>query len=249
MLQSLRVAGLGFAALLLVLSPLRADEAAAPQGKTAYLELRLPADARVELNGSPTQSTGESRRYESPALRGGKTYYYVLKATWMGRSAEREVVVRPGETTAVVLRPDDFRAGTAPPRAAGLPARDGFVAEQKDGQWWIFRSGSKELAAYRKDGPPEKHVTRLNVPPLKVTLKAPDAQTLDEYLVAKPGFVALYEDGRLWVFRTGSKELAEYKKNGELAKHVTRIKAGPGGVTIKGPDAATLDDYLKAPDK
>ncbi len=246
MLHAFRTSVLGLAVSLLSLSPAGAADTAAPQGKPAYLEVRLPADAGVELDGTPTQSTGPSRRYESPGLRGGKTYYYVLKATWMGRSAEREVVVRPGETTTVELRPNDFRPAAAPPpKVVTMPARDGFVVEQKDGKWWVFRDGSKELAAYRKEGPPEKHVTRLNVPPFKVTLKAPDGQTLDEYLVARPGFVTLFEAGRLWVFRSGSKELAEYKKNGELAKHITRIHAGPGGVTIKAPDAETLDGYLK----
>jgi uncharacterized protein (TIGR03000 family) len=59
------------------------------------------------------------------------------------------------------------------------------------------------------------------------------------------GFVAFVKDGRLWVFREGSKDLAEYKKDGHLEKHVTRIGGGPKGMTIKAPDYETIDTYMK----
>ncbi|MDZ7582408.1 MAG: hypothetical protein U5R30_17935 [Deltaproteobacteria bacterium] len=61
---------------------------------------------------------------------------------------------------------------------------------------------------------------------------------------ARPGFHTEMHDGRLWVFKEGSKELEEFRAQGELAKHVIRPGAGPGGITLKGPDAATLDSYL-----
>jgi hypothetical protein len=64
--------------------------------------------------------------------------------------------------------------------------------------------------------------------------------------LTKPGFYTEVKDGRLWVFREGSKELAEFKKSGEPAQQVTRVGAGPKGMTIKGPDAKTIDDYLAA---
>jgi hypothetical protein len=62
----------------------------------------------------------------------------------------------------------------------------------------------------------------------------------------KPGFVTEVKDGRLWVFREGSKDLAEYRKHGELTKMVTRIGAGPNGMTIRAGDARDIDDYLAA---
>lgn len=65
----------------------------------------------------------------------------------------------------------------------------------------------------------------------------------------RPGFVTQLEDGRLWVFRAGSKELAEFQAKGEPAKQVVRPGAGPGRITLKGPDAETLDAYLAAPAK
>jgi hypothetical protein len=73
---------------------------------------------------------------------------------------------------------------------------------------------------------------------------APSVAWSDTY--NKPGFVAEIRDGRLWVFREGSPEHEEFKKFGELTKSVTRIGAGPNGMTIRAADVQTLDDYIKA---
>ncbi len=62
----------------------------------------------------------------------------------------------------------------------------------------------------------------------------------------KPGFVTDVKDGRLWVFRAGSKEFEAYKKSGEPATMVTRIAAGPNGMTVRATDVKTIDDYLAA---
>jgi hypothetical protein len=62
----------------------------------------------------------------------------------------------------------------------------------------------------------------------------------------KAGFVTAVKEGRLWVFKTGAKELDEFTKNGELAKMVTRVGSGPNNMTIRAPDAATIDAYLAA---
>ena len=71
-----------------------------------------------------------------------------------------------------------------------------------------------------------------------------DADTLRAYVVAAPGFHTQFDkEGRLWVFKTGATELADYQAKGELAKHVVRPAAGPMGLTLKGPDATTLDEY------
>jgi hypothetical protein len=48
------------------------------------------------------------------------------------------------------------------------------------------------------------------------------------------------------VFRDDARELAEYKDKGELAKFVVRPSAGPLGMTLKSPDAETLDAYHAA---
>jgi hypothetical protein len=64
--------------------------------------------------------------------------------------------------------------------------------------------------------------------------------------LSKPGFYTEVKDGRLWVFRDGSKDLAEFKQHGEPAKQVTRIGGGPNGMTIKSSDAKVIDEYMAA---
>jgi hypothetical protein len=127
-----------------------------------------------------------------------------------------------------------------------LPAKHGFVTVETEGRWWIFRDGSKDLAAFKKTGEPEKSYTRINAAPYKATLRAPDIETMEEYLTAKPGFVTKFDDGRLWIFRQDSKDLAEFLKNGDLTKQVVRPGAGPRGMTLKGPDADTIIAYVTA---
>jgi hypothetical protein len=59
----------------------------------------------------------------------------------------------------------------------------------------------------------------------------------------RPGFITRMEEGRVWVFRKGSKELASYLKGGEPAKSATLVGAGPEGTTLRGPDIETLEAY------
>lgn len=61
-----------------------------------------------------------------------------------------------------------------------------------------------------------------------------------------PGYLTEVKDGRLWVFKPDSKELAEFQKNGETVKQFTAIGAGPEGMTVKAGDQKTLDEYLAA---
>lgn len=126
--------------------------------------------------------------------------------------------------------------------------KPGFIAVEEDGRLWVFRSSSKELLEYRKKGELAKHVIRPGAGPRGMTLKAPDADTLAGYCVAKKGFDTRIVDGRLWVFAAGSKELGQFEKTGELAKHVVRPSAGPLGMTIKAPDVETIDSYLLGKD-
>jgi sugar lactone lactonase YvrE len=127
-----------------------------------------------------------------------------------------------------------------------IAAKDGFETLVRDERLWVFEEGSEELAALLKDGELAKHVTRPAAGPLGVTIKAPDPETLDKYLYGKPGFVLRPVEGRLWIFKEGSEELAAFDKDGELAKHVTRPGAGPDGITVKAPDTETLNEYLTA---
>lgn len=62
----------------------------------------------------------------------------------------------------------------------------------------------------------------------------------------KPGFVTKLENGRIWVFAEGSKELADFEKNGEPTIAVSKIGEGPEGMTLRGPSAEVLDAYQAA---
>lgn len=60
----------------------------------------------------------------------------------------------------------------------------------------------------------------------------------------KAGYTTFSQDGRLWVFKEGSKELEEFKKTGEPVKQYTRIGEGPEGMTVKGASDEDLNSYL-----
>lgn len=64
---------------------------------------------------------------------------------------------------------------------------------------------------------------------------------------AKKGFQVFEQDGRLWVFRDGSDDLAAFLKDGEPAKSVTSIGTGPGGMSMRSGDMQTIKDFLAAP--
>jgi len=60
------------------------------------------------------------------------------------------------------------------------------------------------------------------------------------------GYLTEVRDGRLWVFKPDSKELAEFQKTGETVKQFTAIGAGPEGMTVRAGDQKTLDGYIAA---
>jgi hypothetical protein len=111
-----------------------------------------------------------------------------------------------------------------------IASKPGFEVHIEDGRLWILKPGREKK---------EKHITMIGAGPLGMTLKALDKETALEYVATKPGFSVEVVDGRLWVFRAGhGTERPE--------KHVTRIGAGPRGMTVKAPDRDTLDAYLGA---
>lgn len=74
--------------------------------------------------------------------------------------------------------------------------------------------------------------------------RSAEESSLDLSTFNKPGFVILEEDGRLWVFREGSTDLAKFLEVGEPAGQVVRPQAGLYGVTLKSTESATIDEYL-----
>lgn len=61
---------------------------------------------------------------------------------------------------------------------------------------------------------------------------------------SKFGYSTAEKDGRLYVFPYNSGEYQNFTKTGEMGKSVTRIGAGPNGMTIIGTDGAVIDGYL-----
>ena len=95
-------------------------------------------------------------------------------------------------------------------------------------------------------GSPARSETPAAQPPEAAAPAAPETPPARKNY-DKPGFVTVLDKhGRLWVFRAESKELAEFREKGEPAKQVVRPRSGPDGLTLKAPDAETLDAYLAA---
>ena len=160
--------------------------------------------------------------------------------------------------------------------AAKLPAqatqynRPGFATYEQQGRLWVFKTDSKEFAQFQQAGFPAHSVRRIGAGPNGMTIIAPDTETLDAYLAAaaptpqassaapapklpaqatqhnRPGFATYEQQGRLWIFKTDSKEFAQFQQAGFPAHSVRRIGAGPNGMTIIAPDTETLDAYLAA---
>lgn len=129
---------------------------------------------------------------------------------------------------------------------------DGFKTQIEDGRLWVFEDGSEELAFFKEHGEPAVQFTNIGAGPDGMTVKAANQASLDKYLAATSGgsefdikgFKTKIEDGRLWVFEAGSKDLAFFEEHGEPAVQFTNIGAGPNGMTVKAASQETLDKYL-----
>lgn len=56
--------------------------ATAPTDDLAHLTIRVPADAQVWIDNTPTTSTGPVRKFDSPPLTPGTRYNYEIRAQW-----------------------------------------------------------------------------------------------------------------------------------------------------------------------
>jgi uncharacterized protein (TIGR03000 family) len=68
-------------------------EVVVPQDpNAALLNVSVPADAEVWLEGKPTNQTGSHRQFESPALKPGQEYTYTIRARWKDEGRNVEVM-------------------------------------------------------------------------------------------------------------------------------------------------------------
>ena len=76
--------------------------------KPVLLVVRLPASARLEIEGMTTRQTGEVRHFISPPVAVGYRYVYTIKASWLEHGTpvvkERQVPVQPGQQTVIDMR-------------------------------------------------------------------------------------------------------------------------------------------------
>ncbi len=147
--------------------------------------------------------------------------------------------------------------------------KPGYSVYEIDGRLWVFRTGSKEHDSFLTKGESAKRVTRISSGPGGKTLVGASTPVLESYEALWPkaaapaaqprrsmaggmtsaspygvhGFAVFEDDGRLWVFRKGSKHLTTYKTKGEPAKRVTLIAEGPQGKTLMGSDTEAMKDY------
>ena len=97
--------------------------------KPVFLIVRLPATARLYIEGVATRQTGEIRQFISQPVAVGFKYVYSIKATWWELGIpivkERQVSVQPGQQTVIDLRmPSEVRGDlNANPPAPVCPRR------------------------------------------------------------------------------------------------------------------------------
>ena len=77
-------------------------------GNRALLDVRVPADAEVFVEGDKTSQTGSERTFVSPALEPGRTFTYDIRASWAGPDGKpveqtRQVKVQAGRRSLVDL--------------------------------------------------------------------------------------------------------------------------------------------------
>ena len=75
--------------------------------RKGVLTVSVPADAEIVVNGLPTTSTGESRRYVSHGLKPGETYRYVVKAV-IERDGEQLEQTKVATLQAGTITPLEF---------------------------------------------------------------------------------------------------------------------------------------------
>lgn len=64
---------------------------AAPDSRSAEITLNVPLDALIFIDGRRTYNSGMTRRFVTPPLTPGHTYFYEVKVTWIDGSRAREI--------------------------------------------------------------------------------------------------------------------------------------------------------------
>jgi uncharacterized protein (TIGR03000 family) len=98
------------AIVFLSFPPLAGSQAPNTPERRAILTVRIHGNARLTVDGAPTQQKGTLRHFHSPPLEPGKSYHYTFVAKWNPKYdyetyiATREVHVEAGKLVTVDLR-------------------------------------------------------------------------------------------------------------------------------------------------
>ena len=197
-----------------------ADEKAKGDVKEVIsFKVRLPADAVLEIEGNKTTSTGETRTFETPPVRVGGQYNYILKATANGKTVTRKIDLAHGADNTFDLRAD-FGAGGAV-RAAARVTEAGQQGEKPEAPTGKGKRAQDFIAAFNKGD--AKAVAAFWMP---------DAEYTDQdghQTKGRAAIETLYE--KVFAARKGAK----------LAIHVTSSK-------LLTPDVAVEDGVTEVTD-
>jgi uncharacterized protein (TIGR03000 family) len=95
-----------------------ASAAAKAAEETIPFEIRVPADAKLELDGHKTKSKGVVRHFETPAMPTGHSYHYTVKVRHGDTVYSRVIHLEHGGKNVF-----DFRTDPTPVKAADKPVR------------------------------------------------------------------------------------------------------------------------------
>lgn len=86
--------------------------------KPLLLDVLLPEDAQLEVNGQKTKSTGETRQFQSAPMTTGRTYAYTLKVVWREYTLTRRVELQPDKLKTLDLRGEIQALATPKPESS-----------------------------------------------------------------------------------------------------------------------------------
>ncbi len=214
-----------------------------------------PAAAGPRATPAAAAITPETAEGRSPWLdRGDFTSFVRDGRLWVferGSAALAEFLRTGGlaeSVTGIGVGPAgmSIRASDDETIVAYLAQRDGYFVEVEGSVVWVLEIGSRALADFVRTGETSESFTMVAAGPAGRSLRSVDRETLLEYLTAKPGFVTIGDEGRVWVFRDGSPELEAFRARGGLDERVTLLGAGPMNATLLASDRETILEWMAA---
>jgi putative transposon-encoded protein len=129
---------------------------------------------------------------------------------------------------------------------AYLSAKPGFVVDFHDGRLYVVAAGSEFASAEGVEIPEKKIVTSIGAGPMGMTIRSDGKDTTRAYLAAKEGFATKIKNNRVYVVKLDSKNNHDGMVEIPEKEIITKIGAGPMGMTVRSDSVATISAYLAA---